>query len=90
MTEAMIDLFEGKLTELDICDPCWLYAGKLTDAETGESWRYVYRSTLLRTDSEKFQPVLSWLDGAAPIGNGEIVADADMVFGTAELTLWEL
>lgn len=88
-TKAMVDLFDGKLSELEICDPTWLYAGRLTDAETGESWRYVYRSTLLRTDSEKFRPVLEWLDGATPIGNAHVAADPDLMYGTGELTLWE-
>lgn len=88
-TEALVDLFDGKLAELDICNPCWFYAGRLTDPDTCTSWRYVYRSAAAKTDSRLFRPVLTWLDGAAPIGDAQIAHDPDMMFGTGELTLWE-
>ena len=89
MTETLIDLIDGKLSELDIFEPCWLHAGRLTDTETGASWRYVYRSAALRTDDDMFQPVLTWLNGAAPIGDAQIATDPEMMFGAAELTLWD-
>jgi hypothetical protein len=84
-----VDLFNGKLSELDICNPCWFYAGRLTDPDTGASWRYIYRSTAAKTCSRMFQPVLAWLADASPIGDAQITADPNMMFGTGELTLWE-
>ena len=90
MTEAMIDLLGGKhLSELEINEPSWLLAGRLTDLDTGASWRFAYRSTALKTASPPHQRLLEWLDGAAPVGNAEMKSDPQMMFGTAELTLWE-
>jgi len=89
-TDALIDLFDGKqLSELDICEPRWLYAGRLTNLETGASWRFVYRSTIVKTSSPIHQRTLAWLDGAAPIGDVQLSADPEMMYGTGELTLWE-
>jgi hypothetical protein len=39
------DLWNGHATTLDICEPPWLYAGRMTNNETGESWRFTYLST---------------------------------------------
>jgi hypothetical protein len=89
-TSALIDLFDGKqVSELDICEPCWLYAGRLTDLETGASWRFVYRSTIIKTSSRIHQRTLAWLDSATPIGDVQLAADPEMMYGTGELTLWE-
>jgi hypothetical protein len=90
MTNALIDLFDGKhLAELEINEPSWLLAGRLTDLDTGASWRFVYRSTILKTSSPKHQRMRAWLGDAAPFGAVQIAADPDMMFGTGELTLWE-
>jgi len=90
MTQAMIDLLDGQhLAELEINEPGWVLAGRITDVETGESWRYVYRSTALKTSSLKHKRMTDWLDGAAPIGSAQVAADPAMMFGTGELTLWE-
>lgn len=75
--------------ELDIAEPGWLYTGRITEfGEDGKSWRFVYRTTLGLTPT-MYQRLRDLLDGAAVIGS-EIVADPDMMFGTGELSLWEL
>ncbi|CAN5578460.1 hypothetical protein BH09ACT8_BH09ACT8_27110 [soil metagenome] len=85
-----IDLLEGKhVSELEISEPGWLFAGRLTDLDTGTTWRFVYRSTVLKTSSPKHQRMLDWLDGAAPVGDVQLATDPDMVFGAGEMTLWE-
>lgn len=89
MTDKLMDLFDGKLIEREIdCAPWWL-AGHITDATTGESWRYVYRSPLIRTTDPMHGEILGWLDGAAPVGQVEVHQDQAMMFDTGELTLWE-
>uniref|UniRef100_A0AB39U2H6 Minor tail protein n=5 Tax=unclassified Caudoviricetes TaxID=2788787 RepID=A0AB39U2H6_9CAUD len=89
VTAALIDLVDGQLSELEISKPGFIYAGRLTNMETGASWRFVYRSTIVKTTSRIGKRMLAWLDGAAPIGQAQIAADPDMMYGTAELTLWE-
>lgn len=90
MTEAMIDLFDGKhLSEMEISATGWLHAGRLTDLDTGESWRFVYRSTILDTASPEHRQAMEWLDGAESIGEVRLADDPDMMFGTGEMTLWE-
>lgn len=87
-TATMLDVFDGTLSELEICEPGWAYAGRLTD-NTGQSWRFVYRSTAVKTNSQLHQRVLAWLDGAEPVGDVGIYDDSEMMYGTGELTLWE-
>lgn len=89
MTEAMMDLFDGKhLTEVEIDEPGWVLAGRLTHLDTGESWRFVYRTKLPVPEPVSVR-VREWLDGAAPVGEVQIATDPAMMFGTGELTLWE-
>ena len=37
-----------------------------------------------------YQRMIDWLDGALPLGESETVVDADMMFGAALLSLYEL
>jgi hypothetical protein len=84
------DLWDGHATSLDIHEPCWLLAGRLTDIDTGESWRFTYLSTWVRNTGQIYQRVLDWLDGALPVGDPQIITDPDMMFGHAEFRLYEL
>lgn len=88
-TKALTALLGGYVSEIEISEPRWLYAGRITKLDTGESWRFAYRSSILRTDSQMHQSLMSWLDGAAPIGNVQPHDDSEMMYGTGELTLWE-
>lgn len=89
-TDAMIDLFDGKhLSELEICEAGFLYAGRLTDLDSGSSWRFVYRSPHLRPNGSLHRQTLEWLDGAVPVGDAQTATDPDMLRGAGELTLWE-
>lgn len=47
MTQTLptYDLWDGHATSLDIHEPGWLLAGRMTDIDTGESWRFTYLST---------------------------------------------
>jgi hypothetical protein len=82
------DLWNGHAATLDICEPCWLLAGRLTDVETGESWRFTYFSTW--PHDKHYQRMLDWPDGALPIGEPQIITDPDTMFGSAEFRLYEL
>ena len=89
MTEILCELLDGNLFEVDINEPGFLFAGRLTATETGRSWRFVYRSPLVRDTDRMYLPVLAWLDGAAPIGEARSYEDELMMHGTGELSLWE-
>jgi hypothetical protein len=84
-----IDLFTDHALTLDIAEPCWLYAGRVTELDNGgKSWRFVYRTTL-DLPTTMYQPLLDLLDGATVI-DSKIVVDPNMMFGTGELSLWRL
>lgn len=84
-----IDLLDGRSVTMDICESCFLYAGRVTDLDTGQSWRWVYRSAVVQEHHPLYQQIFDYLDGAAQIGVGAVVDDDDMVFGEAELSLYE-
>lgn len=91
MTASLFDLFDGKAAELDICNPSWLYAGRLTDLAGGNTWRFVYRSTVIRPEPDNglYAQILDFLDGAIQIGETEVVFNDPDMFGSGELTIWE-
>lgn len=89
MTESL-DLWNGNACSLDIDEPCWLLAGRMTDIDTGRSHRFTYRSPILRSGDPMFERMLAWLDGALPLGEPETVTDPGMMFGSALLALYEL
>ncbi len=82
------DGFEDISLTLDLCEPCWVYAGRITRMDTGLSWRFVYRTTL-DLPKTMYQQLLDLLNGSIVI-DSKIVVDPDMMFGTGELSLWEL
>lgn len=84
------DLWNGHACALDIHEPCWLRAGRMTNIDTGQSWRFTYRSAGLRSGDPMYDRMIDWLDGALPLGEPETVIDPDMMFGQAELTEYEL
>lgn len=94
MTELLPALLAGPNGEhctltMDIAEPCWLYAGLITELDgQGRSWRFVYRTTT-NLPKTMYQRLLGLLDGATVI-DSKIEADSDMMFGTGELSLWEL
>ncbi|ORB80467.1 hypothetical protein BST46_08645 [Mycobacterium timonense] len=74
---------------MDIAEPCWLYMGRITELDDrGKSWRFVYRTTL-NLPRTTYQRLLDLLDGATVI-DSKIVVDPNMMFGTGELSHWEL
>lgn len=84
-------LWNGHATCLEISEPCWLYAGWLTDLDgDGHAWRFTYLSTLVQPQDKLYLRMLEWLDGALPIGEPQIITDPDMMFGAALLSLHEL
>jgi hypothetical protein len=88
MTDAQIHLLDGRACVLDICEPCWLYAGQLTDLGGGDSWRFVYRSPAIKPTGPLYRRILTYLGGAVQTA-AETVEDPEMVFGSAELSLNE-
>jgi len=92
MTQTLLayDLSDGYASTLDICEPCWFYAGIRTHLDTGESHRFTYLSTGVRPGDPLYQRMLVYLDGALPIGEPQTITDPDMIFGSAELRHYEL
>jgi hypothetical protein len=92
MTQTLptYDLWDGHATSLDIHEPGWLLAGRMTDIDTGESWRFTYLSTWVRPGDATYERMLDFLDGALPIGEPQIITDPQMYFGHAEFRLYEL
>lgn len=76
--------------ELDIAEPCWLYAGQITERATGTRLAFAYRSTALRTDggSPRSKALLHFTEGLSPGDVSRVVPDPMMMFGTGELTIW--
>ncbi len=87
--KTRMDLFGDDVVTLDLNEPCWLYAGIATNLESGDSWRFVYRSTALKTIDPIHQRAVDYLGGALPAGDVRLVTDPGMMFGVGELTLWE-
>ncbi|OCB36991.1 hypothetical protein A5675_17340 [Mycobacterium malmoense] len=84
-----VNLLNGNSVTLDMAEPCWLYTGRITELDDqGTSWRFVYRTTL-ELPRTTHQQLRDLLDGARVI-DSKIVVDPHMMFGTGELSLWEL
>jgi hypothetical protein len=77
--------------ELDVAEPCWLYAGQITERATGARVMFTYRSAALRTDgsSLRSRALLDFTEGLVPGDTVRVVPDAMMMFGTGELAIWE-
>jgi len=84
------DLWNGHVTTLDIDERPWLLAGRLTDVETGESWKFTYLSRWVQPGDRRYQQMLDFVGGALPIGEPQTITDPDMMFGASILTLHEL
>jgi hypothetical protein len=82
------DLWDGNAVTVDIAEPCWLYAGRITELDSGDSWRFVYRSTGLRAADPMYQRLLNYLGGAVQI-DAKTAVDPEMVLGHAELAFYE-
>ncbi|MGB5794532.1 MAG: hypothetical protein WBH51_01925 [Mycolicibacter algericus] len=72
-----------------IAEPGWLYAWQTTGLDTGQTWLSVRRSTAVPTDSPLHQRLLELLGSATLLGS-EVSSAPDMMFGTADLSIWAL
>jgi hypothetical protein len=81
-----IDLLYGDALVMDIAEPCWLYAGRLTELDSGLSWSFVYRSLALKETDPMYAPALPLTAGE--LIDSKTVADPHMMFGSAELALY--
>jgi len=85
-----IDVLEGRTLIMDIAEPCWLYAGRITELDgDGHSWRFTYRSPEVRPSDPIYRRMLDFLGGALSLGEPETISDPGMMFGEAVLTLYE-
>jgi hypothetical protein len=79
--------------ELDVAEPCWLYAGQITERATGARLAFTYRSVELRDRDElsspRYKRLADFTDGLLPADVSRTVTDEMMMFGEAELTIWE-
>lgn len=91
-TLPTFDLWDGHATTLDVNEPCWRYAGRITELDGGgQSWRFSYRSVARREHDAEYQRMRDFIGGAEQIGEPETVKDEMMMmFGEAALTLYEL
>jgi len=83
-----VDLWNEHAAVLDICEPCCLYAGRLTALDGGESWRFVYRSPAIKSTDPLYVRILDYSGGAVQTTAG-VVEDPEFMFGSAELSLYE-
>lgn len=79
----------GNVMETLTDRPHWLHAW-WTTAPDGRRWLSVYRSLQLRESDDWFAPVRDVLAGMGnPVAShAEVVRDANMYFGHAELTMY--
>jgi hypothetical protein len=79
--------------ELDIAEPCWLYAGQITERATGARLMFTYRSPELRDHDElgspRYKRLADFTEGLLPGDVSRTLPDELMMFGEAELTIWE-
>ena len=78
---------DGHVTTMEIAKPCWMYAWRTTELDTGMSWLSVYRSVLVRDADPMNQPVMEII-GDAELLHREVVDDQHMMFGSAEVSLY--
>ncbi|ULP48917.1 hypothetical protein [Mycolicibacter virginiensis] len=67
-----------------VADPCFLYVWRTPDSHLA-----VYRSVLVNDTSKLFDQVRSLVGDTEPV-RSEVIEDADMVFGQAELLVYLL
>lgn len=79
--------------ELDIAESCWLYAGQITERATGARVAFTYRSPLVRDHDElsspRYKSYAAFTEGLIPGDVSRTVKDKMMMFGRAELTIWQ-
>jgi hypothetical protein len=83
-----IDLWNGHTTALDICAPCWLCAGQPANLGGGNSRRFVYRGPVIKPTDPLYRRILTYPGGAVQTA-AETVEDPEMVFDSAELSIYE-
>jgi hypothetical protein len=83
-----VDLWNGHAAVLATCEPCCLYAGRLTELGGGESCRFVYRGPVIKPTAPVYRRVLDYLGGAVQTAT-ETVEDPEMTLSSAELSLHE-
>ncbi len=80
--------FRNILVTREIDRPGWLIAGTITAATGGRTWRFVYRSPMLRDTDAMYSQAAEFIGDAPMIGEPQTVNDASMMFGRGELAVY--
>ncbi|OBK32553.1 hypothetical protein A5658_16085 [Mycobacterium sp. 1245111.1] len=75
--------------ELAICEPHWLFAGWVTDRATGARVTFTYVSSGARKGNPRHNRVDDFTSGMVPVASRTLRDAGVMVFGGAELTIWD-
>lgn len=82
-------VYDGHGFTVEVIEPCWIYASRITDLSCGLSWLAVYRSPELRDTDDEYRAVVELIGDAEPL-KSEVVEDESMFFGRAELSVYSM
>ena len=79
---------EGRIGTMLVAEEAMLYVWRTDEMADGGRWLAVYRSPVVRDDEQWLGPYRDLL-AAGPL-HSEVVTDPIMVFGQAELSIYEI
>lgn len=82
-------VYDGHGFTIEVIEPHWIYASRITNLDTGLSWLAVYRSPELRDTDDEYRPVREMI-GDAELIHSEAVEDDSMFFDRAELSVYSM
>lgn len=84
-----VAVYDGHGFTVEVIEPHWIYASRITNLNSGLSWLAVYRSPELRDTDDEYRAVLELTGDAEPL-KSEVVEDESMFFGRAELSVYSM
>ncbi|OBY33102.1 hypothetical protein [Mycolicibacter kumamotonensis] len=82
-------VYDGHGFTLEVIKPCWVYAWRTTNLDTGLSWISVYRSPELRDTDDEYRAMLNLIGDAEPL-EFSVIPDDRMMFGRGELSVYAM
>lgn len=82
-------VYDGHGFTIEVIEPCWIYASRITNLDTGLSWLAVYRSPELRDTDDEYRAVLELIGDAEPL-EFSVIPDDRMMFGRGELSIYSM
>lgn len=82
--------FKNILVATEIEHPGFALAGTITATDSGESWRFVYKSPLVKSEKSLGRLVADFVGDVPMIGEPQTIEDKSMMYGKGELALYEV